>query len=196
MTPNGPFKQRSLREAAREGQAARQQEGAKPPPPPGDKAKPPPRQKVKPPVVGTEPVVVLCGHTIQFEHFPEKADKFRDRRREKAVARKCPECRQKDHLDRIARQKAEAEERRKLNPVRPGQRFSKKYLEKQKTMRLPHGSRFEMSWDAVNERWSGAMTVGNVSPSKILTAEATGVFRLLYDLDELYRQWVRDGMEK
>lgn len=51
--------------------------------------------------------------------------------------------------------------------------------------RLPHGSTFHVSYDADAGRWSGSLAVPGAGE---FTGTATGVFRLLSELDNLYRQ--------
>lgn len=51
--------------------------------------------------------------------------------------------------------------------------------------RLPDGSRFTLEpYDGVNQRWTGSLEVGGV----VFTASESGVFKLLRQLDVLYRQ--------
>ena len=48
--------------------------------------------KPSPPTVGTEALLVKCGHTIAFDLYAN--DSFRDQRRQKEALRDCPPCRQ------------------------------------------------------------------------------------------------------
>lgn len=57
--------------------------------------------------------------------------------------------------------------------------------------RLPHGSSFSLAWDANAERWFGILTIADVGPFKAVgpfSGKARGVFRLLTELDDAYRQ--------
>ncbi|MFO0881814.1 MAG: hypothetical protein U0840_31340, partial [Gemmataceae bacterium] len=56
------------------------------------------------------------------------------------------------------------------------------------TNRLPAGSRFEVTYDATGQQWSGSLTVPTSGGSlATFTGSASGVFRLLGDLDKQYR---------
>lgn len=105
-------------------------------------------QKVKPPVVGTEDVIVACGHTAKLELFAPKQDKFRDARREKLAKRACPECRQKTHRERMEQDKV----KREVRAVR-----SAAFIPPQ---RLPTGSVKTLTWDG--ELWHGILTIPEV----------------------------------
>ncbi|HWY87994.1 MAG TPA: hypothetical protein VNX28_14780 [Gemmataceae bacterium] len=52
--------------------------------------------------------------------------------------------------------------------------------------RLPHGSRFDVTYDAVAVSWKGSLMVPDCPD---FTSSATGVFKLLSRLDSLYRAW-------
>jgi hypothetical protein len=133
----------------------------------------------KPPTVGVEKVTCLCGHAAELELYPDKQDKFRDARRKKLAERACPDCRQKAHAEREAREKAEAAGRRKAKG--PG---------RQKEMeRLPDGSAFAVTYDAQAVKWSGTLTVPAEGAAKVFEGEAGAVFKLLTALDAQYRRW-------
>lgn len=50
--------------------------------------------------------------------------------------------------------------------------------------RLPDGSSFVASYDAAREQWTGTITVGD----KTLSGTATGVFKLLQQLERQFRE--------
>jgi hypothetical protein len=163
-------KRPSLREAARTGVERKQQ--AEAPRPAGV-----PFQKIKPPVVGVEQVTVKCGHVVPFELFDLKKDKFRHDRRKKLTDRDCSACRIKAQEARQAADQEAARNRRSDKPKReraPGSPQG----------RLPHGSRFDVAYDAAKGQWAGMLVVPGLAP---LTASASGVFRLLQILDRMYR---------
>ena len=172
----------SLREAARRGVEAKQQAAPTTPAPAAGKApRPALFQKVKPPVVGIEQVTARCGHAVPFELFEDKKDKFRDDRRKKLTDRECLACRiaaqaVKEAADKEAVRLRRAE-RPKPSPAGPQER-------------LPHGSRFDVAYDAAKEQWSGTLTVPDATPgcpALVLSASASAVFKLLRRLDDLYR---------
>jgi hypothetical protein len=136
-----------------------------------------PFQKIKPPVVGVEQVTVKCGHTVPFELFDLKKDKFRNDRRKKLTDRDCSACRIKAQE---ARQAAEQEAARKRRLDKP----KKKLPYGPPTGRLPDGSRFDVAWDAAKGQWAGTLAVPGLAP---LTASASGVLKLLQILDRMYR---------
>ncbi len=165
-------KRPSLREAARNGVQHKQQPEA--PRPAGA-----PFKKVKPPVVGVEQVTVKCGHTVPFELFDLKKDKFRNDRRKKLTDRDCG--RSPPHLKaQEARQAAEQEEARKRRLDKP----KKERPPANPSGRLPDGSRFDVAWDEAKGQWAGTLAVPGLAP---LTASASGVFKLLRILDGMYR---------
>lgn len=152
----------------------------------------PPKAKVvskptknKPPVVKVEMVTCTCGHQAEFGWFPDKQDKFRDRRREKLVQQACPTCRQTKHAALIAQQKAEAAERRK-------QKVDKGRM----VPRLPNGSRFTCRYyEAPQPHWKGELHIpdgGGTTIAKVFSGEASGVFTLQVKLDKEYRQWLKE----
>ena len=50
--------------------------------------------------------------------------------------------------------------------------------------RLPHGATFEVRYDATSETWSGRLTIGEA----MFSGQASGVFKLLTQLDDKYRK--------
>ena len=156
--------------------------------PPKPKAKvigKPPPQKNKPPVVKVEMVTCTCGHQAEFGWFPDKQDKFRDRRREKLMQQACPTCRQTKHAELIAKQKAEAAERRK-NKIDKGRMVP----------RLPDGSRIGCRYfEKPEPHWVGELHIpdeGGVTVAKVFSGQASGVFTLQVKLDKEYRQWLKE----
>lgn len=141
------------------------------------------------PVVGTEIVQAKCGHHVDFHLFEAKKDKFREQRRAKITDRDCParrqaqeQQRQQEAQQRKAEQPEGTEGKRKRGPgwkKEAGARLA----------RLPHGSRFDVAYDADTQTWTGTLTLVSVSPPQVFTATEGGVFRLLSNLDALYRDW-------
>jgi hypothetical protein len=162
---DGSAKRPSLREAARRGAAAKQP------------AQPAVAEVPKPAADPVEQVTARCGHPVPFILHQGGKDKFRDERRRHVAGRDCPACREKAHQERAAAESKAARERRRARAA-----------EAMKD-RLPHGSRFDVVWDAERGQWSGALTVpaeAQGEPSTF-TASASGVFPLLRQLDRLYR---------
>jgi hypothetical protein len=175
-------KRPSLREAARRGVEAKQQAAPTTPAPAAEKApRPAPPQKVKPPVVGTEQATARCGHAVPFELFEDKKDKYRDARRKKLTDRDCSACRVKAQAEKEAADKEAARKRRAEKPNPPPA---------PEKGRLPHGSRYDVAYDAGKEQWCGTLTVPGLAP---ITAEASAVFKLLRRLDDLYRAAASGG---
>lgn len=54
--------------------------------------------------------------------------------------------------------------------------------------RLPHGAEFDVKFDAESTTWSGRLTI-DTCPT--FEGTASGVFYLLTQLDEQYREWLR-----
>src|SRR5262245_43625949 len=140
----------------------------------------------KPAVVGGEQVTCACGHAIKFESIPGKPDKFRDERKKKIASRPCPPCRAAAHEKTIAEQKAQAAlrkaELKKQPKASPPGRF---------VGRLPHGSEFHAVYDAESKTWSGTLTVDGT----VFTGKFDGVFRLMHELDNKYREAVKQVAE-
>jgi hypothetical protein len=167
------------------GEAARRDaetvQGAKPPA--ERPATPPPRRRPdRPfiPFVGFEDVVARCGHVEKFGLLPDNKDRFRQDRRKKAMGRDCKACReQKQQQEREAAELRRADkERRKQGQAGPGQQ----------TGRLPDGSRFEVSYDAAKERWSGTLTVTMPAGEQAtFSGSGSALFPLLTSLDRQYR---------
>jgi hypothetical protein len=81
----------------------------------------------------------------------------------------CPDC-------LAGFRKARAEKRRERPaPVKPTGHESQ---------RLPHNAVFRVSYDAATETWSGYLAVPG---REAVQAQASGVFRLLSVLDQMYR---------
>lgn len=129
--------------------------------------------KPRPPTVGTEAVVVKCGHTIAFDLYAK--DTFRDQRRAKEVARDCQACRQARVQTEMA---AAAERKAKKAAERADQGVPFKLRP-----RLPDGSRFGAVYDAAEEKWTGTLTIEGTTYEQ----QASGLKKLLYKLDDAYR---------
>lgn len=188
-------KRPSLPAADRRGGAAKQQAPAPPqaaqPTAPVPVAPPPPAKpgasahpmKPKLPVVGVEQVVVRCGHHAPFELFDPKKDKFREGRRKKLMGRDCRACREKAHDERT-RAEMEAARLRRLQQPR------KERPPAQTPSRLPNGSRYDVSFDAAKEAWSGTLTIPAATPAEtplLFSGSASAVVKLLSRLDAMYR---------
>jgi hypothetical protein len=135
-----------------------------------------PAQRTPPPVVGHEDVKAACGHVEKFALYPEKQDRFRADRRKKAASRPCQACREAARKQQEAGGPREAQGRQTAALSRD--------VAYPRHGRLPDGARFEVSYDAAWERWSGTLTVGG----QTFTGEAPAVFRLLSSLDRQYRK--------
>jgi len=128
------------------------------------------KEKPRPEVIGTEVITHSCGHPGVLEHFPAKADKFRDARRAKKQGSWCPECKAKDQAARAVKN-TEKLRRYKLPE------------------RLPDQSQFVVEpYYAEGQTWSGYLKVPGHEPFGPLTR--SGIFRLLRDLDQMYRDAV------
>lgn len=138
-----------------------------------------PFPKVKPAVVGVEQVTVQCGHAVPFELFDPKKDKFRDARRKKLTDRPCSACRIKAQEARQAVEKEAARQKRLAKAKNAAVAAS------DPRNRLPDGSRFDVAYDASKGQWSGTLAVPGLAP---ISAAASGVFKLLMNLDRLYRK--------
>ena len=184
-----PFQRPSLHDAARRGVKAKKGQAAPPAAQPAPasapiveaptaaKAPAAPPQRPKPPVVGVEQVAVRCGHVVPFELFDLKKDKYRDARRKKLTDRDCSACRikaqeEREAADREASRKRRQEKAKMAPPLSTPQH------------RLPHGSRFDVAYDAAKGEWSGTLTVPGLAP---FTGSRSAVFMLLRTLDEMYR---------
>lgn len=123
--------------------------------------------KPRPPTIGTEPLVVQCGHTIVFDLYAK--DAFRDQRRAKTVQRDCPSCRQ-------SRVKAEA-------GAGAARRAEKATFAKMLKPRLLDGARFVATYDATQVQWTGSLTVESMTFER----SAPSLNKLLHRLDDDYR---------
>jgi hypothetical protein len=140
------------------------------------------------PFVGFESLVVRCGHTEEFGLLPEGKDRFREDRRQKAIGRDCRACREKKRLEQeeaSQRRRAEKERRRIQQAAQvksPGPEGG----------RLPDGSRFDVSYDAEKQRWSGTLTVPSPDGEPATyCGSGSALFPLLTGLDAQYRASLR-----
>lgn len=129
--------------------------------------------KPRPPTIGTESVVVKCGHTISFDLYAK--DAFRDQRRAKEVARDCAACRQA----RVQAEMAAGAERRAKKKAAQAEQQARSLRP-----RLPDGSRFGAVYNAAEEKWIGTLTIGDATFER----QASGLKKLLYKLDDAYRE--------
>ena len=128
--------------------------------------------KPRPPTVGTETLLVKCGHTIVFDLYAK--DSFRDQRRQKEASRDCSPCRQ-------ARMQAEAialKERRATKKTTKAASFAKSLKP-----RLPDGARFAATYDATQVQWTGTLTIDGLTFER----SASSLNKLLHRLDDVYR---------
>jgi hypothetical protein len=146
-----------------------------------------PGDRPKPPVIGVERVTCACGHPADLELYSDKQDKFRAPRRKNLTDRVCPPCRQKAHAELTAQEQAQSAERKK---ARGGPTPRKEKAARPAVERLPHGSAFEVSYDAQAMKWAGTLTVTTPEGGQVFQGEAGGVFRLLTALDAQYREWL------
>jgi hypothetical protein len=136
--------------------------------------------------VGVEKVTCVCGHQAELKLFDDKKDRsFRDARRQKLAGRPCPDCRRKAHEELVARQTAEAAQRKEARPAAPPRQ--RKVAPPRE--RLPHGAAFAVRYDAGAEKWVGTLTVPTPQGEQAFRGEASAVFRLLSALDGQYRDW-------
>lgn len=133
------------------------------------------RRKGQPPVIGSEPVVAVCSHVVMMPLFDPSKDRYRDGRRQNILSKPCPQCRQKAHQDRMARD-AEAKAKRKNDAPK----------------RLPDGSAFlgkggvgGPTWDATANRWFVSLQVPGYP---LYEANGSALFRVLIALDKMYRK--------
>lgn len=126
------------------------------------------KTKPRPPTVGTENLVVKCGHTIVFDLFAK--DAFREQRRTKAVTRDCPACRQA----RVQADMVAAKERR----VKKTKTFAQSLKP-----RLSDGARFVATYDAAQVQWTGSLTIEGA----VFEKSASSLNKLLHKLDDIYR---------
>jgi hypothetical protein len=140
------------------------------------------------PFVGFEDVMARCGHVEKFGLLPDNKDRFRQDRRKKAMGRDCRACREKRQLEQeeAARLRLAEKERRKTQE--PQRRAGGEKATRPESGRLPDGSRFEVSYDATKERWSGTLTVPtDGGEPATFNGSGSGLVRMLSSLDKLYR---------
>ena len=137
----------------------------------------------RPPVIGGEPVVVICGHTVLLELFPQKQDKYRDQRRINLAAKLCPACRK----EADAKVAAEAAERRRLKAAAWREKQPKTSGKRRIIDRLPDGSSFSLKYDGVAVMWTGVLTIPFEGEVFTFKREANAVNWLTRDLDAQWR---------
>jgi hypothetical protein len=135
-----------------------------------------------PPIVAYEDVIASCGHPEKFGLFEDRLDKFRKDRRKKVTDRPCKACRERKRLEE--EEAAKARKAEKQQRAAEGVRSHKKKLVSDGTERLPDGAKFEVVYDAARTQWTGTLTIGD----KVFTGAASGVFKLLNQLDRQYRE--------
>jgi hypothetical protein len=123
----------------------------------------------------------------EFELYNDKRDqRFREQRRAKTAGRPCPACRQKAEAERAA----QLESARQAKERKQHEKTERQEKPRRQTgpRRLPHGSCFNVAYDESRQAWSGILTVPGEGE---WTASASGVFRLLQQLDQQY--WLSKG---
>ena len=145
----------------------------------------------KSPVLRTEQVRASCGHMTPFEIFDDRKDqRFREQRRAKTAGRPCPACRQKAHAERTAQEEHARQEKAQRAEAAKAQKPPTE-PKPQGGRRLPHGSNFNLTYDANKTEWSGSLTVPGMAT---LTAVASGVNRVMKLLDDQY--WQSAGVKE
>lgn len=74
----------------------------------------------------------------------------------------------------------------KPEPPKTKRKWSSNRKALKQSTRLPHGSRFDIAYDASTISWSGTLTIGGTEQSLVGTAGS--LFKLLVGLDGKYRQ--------
>jgi hypothetical protein len=120
--------------------------------------------------------------------MPDNKDRFREDRRKKAISRDCKACREKkqqQEQEAADLRRSEKEAKKAQEAPQPPRRSK---IDRPQPERLPDGSRFEVCYDAAKEEWSGSLTVptSDGAPATF-TGTASGLFRLLSNLDRQYR---------
>lgn len=154
-------------------------------PPTGGSSTAPVRRK--PLAVKTIFVVANCGHEVPFEIYADYQDKYRTQRRANAEKRPCPTCRQKAHIEHIAKSKEEARLKRLATRGWFG--------------RLPANSYYKtLQWNG--KHWSGSLYIPmstevpgfpnvEITEPLIFNANTANSLRTLINrLDKQYRQWL------
>lgn len=126
----------------------------------------------KPATIGTEKISAKCGHPIMFDLYAK--DPFRDGRRQKALSRDCPTCRQA----RVAADAATAAARKAEKKV-----GKKVVLLSSLKPRLPDGAHFQATYTAAVMEWTGSLTIEGAS----FELRASSLKQLLHRLDDAYR---------
>ena len=84
--------------------------------------------------------------------------------------RPCGECRNAAHVAKVERNRLKREARKGSLPSAD-------------EGRLPDGAAFTVAYHAISKRWSGKLAIGGA----VFEGKASGVFRLLQNLDAAYR---------
>ena len=132
--------------------------------------------KPRPPTVGTESLLVKCGHTIAFDLYAN--DSFRDQRRQKDASRDCPPCRQAHVQAEVLAHKERRATKAATKAVIKAATFGKSLKP-----RLPDGARFAATYDATQVQWAGTLTVEGLTFER----SASSLNKLLHRLDDVYR---------
>lgn len=107
----------------------------------------------------------LCGHELDLTQLTKT---------------RCGPCR-----DKVRQEKAACKREKRDAKYQAKRIAAQNYAE-----RLPDGARFDVTYDAATQTWSGTLVIGALT----LTASKSGVFKLLQELDRQYRE--AQGQEK
>jgi len=135
------------------------------------------RSTPPPPVVAYEDVTAACGHPEKFGLFEDRLDRFRRDRRKKVTDRPCRACRERKRQEEEEAVKARRAAKQKTGSER-------KPAGHNNVERLPDGAKVEAAYEAARTRWAGTLTVGDA----VFSGTAGGLFKLLKQLDQKYRQ--------
>jgi hypothetical protein len=118
-----------------------------------------------------------------FKIFDDKKDqRFREQRRAKTAGRPCAACRQKAHQESLAQAERARQEKALRTETAKAQQPPAQPIP-QRGRRLPHGSNFNVTYDATKLEWSGTLTVPQEGT---FTESASGIIGLLKKLDSQY----------
>jgi ssDNA-binding Zn-finger/Zn-ribbon topoisomerase 1 len=117
-------------------------------------------------------ITATCGHPTKI---PLKPAEFFAARRDKALAKACPECRKASHEILLKKQR-EARRKKLVEAAARG---------KLPKGRLPDGAEFHVRYDAMEEQWSGTLKVSG----QMFACKWHALFGMLAKLDGFYRTW-------
>lgn len=107
---------------------------------------------------------------------------------------RCPKCRVnlvKGESHECEKPAPVAEVKPESAPKKPKKSRTTRFDEEMSNRgRLPDGSQFELTYDET-EGWSGTLLISGRDLT--FTASASGVYRLLRNLDTFYRDWLKEN---